>query len=237
MEKKKLSIPSKIILIITLVLILVLVGLIVYFVVSKIINNKYKLVATTKEEIYGNECTLRIEFGFKNRKLYMNLTIKSNDKDAIELMKYALDKVEIESTKKGKKIVIEDIELIKMMFGNYSEYLQLFGLSEEDIQELFEKKYSEEEMEKFLIIMEYNARKNGFTIQGKGTKNLAKKYNQIMNDLMWDSIVETSKKAKEETDEMYETYKLLEEIEKNRNSSQNSSNLNFSSIESYNNEY
>lgn len=193
MEKKKLSKMSKVLLITALVLILALVGITIYFVTSKLVDNKYKLVAVKSYKEFDIEFEDKIEIGFRNKKIYMRRIFTFENEDLATTFATLCDLAGEggKCTVKDKQLIMEDEEVAKLLFSGVSN---LIGLDEEEITEEFEKEYSKEEMEEILIIFEAIFTKSDYTIIDGKTEDVEEKFEMIINN----QIIETSIKASEE---------------------------------------
>jgi len=158
LEEKRLSKTSKILLIVVFVLILALVGVAIYFIANNLDNkNKFVAVKEMYDEDLGNY-EQRIEVEFKNKKMSVQLMMVFENEDytnvANMLFKYIGLDVEVE----GKKLIMKDpVSATVMMSGGL--------MTEAQVEELFEKEYSKEEMEEAIEILKNDLTAGGYTIK------------------------------------------------------------------------
>ena len=183
MEQKKLSKTSKIILISILILTLILIS-IICIIIIKIKQDKniqadkeYVLIAEKEGEMYGSGFSARIEMRFQDNTLHEKIIMTFDSSFYCSITETSLKENEIKISFVGdNKIVLEDIEAEKL--GHLNSTI----VTENDLREMFETKYTEQEMEDFLIIYEYVLKQKGYKILTKETENLEYKYEKIIND-------------------------------------------------------
>ena len=177
MEQKKLSKTSKIILISILVLAIILVSIICIIIVktknkqdkNKQASREYVLIAEQEGDMYGSKFNVKIEIRFQDNKLHESFYCS--------LAETGLKENGIKTSFVGdNKIVLEDMEAEKL--GHLNSTI----VTEGDLREMFETKYTEQEMEDFLIIYEYIFKQKGYKILTKETENLEYKYEKILNE-------------------------------------------------------
>lgn len=185
MEQKKLSKTSKIILISILVLAIILVSIICIIIVktknkqdkNKQASREYVLIAEQEGDMYGSKFNAKIEIRFQDNKLHEKFTMTLDDSFYCSLAETGLKENGIKTSFVGdNKIVLEDMEAEKL--GHLNSTI----VTEGDLREMFETKYTEQEMEDFLIIYEYIFKQKGYKILTKETENLEYKYEKILNE-------------------------------------------------------
>ncbi len=184
MEQKKLSKTSKIILISILVLAIILIAIVCVIVVkiknkqdkNKQASREYVLIAEQDGDMYGSKVNAKIEIRFQDNKLHEKFTMTLDDSFYCSLIETGLKENGIKASFVGdNKIVLEDIEAEKF------NQLNSLIVTESELREMFEKEYTEQEMEELLIICEYSFKQNGYKILTEETENLEDKYEILLN--------------------------------------------------------
>lgn len=158
MEEKKLSKSSKIILTTFFILSVLLVVFAIYFMVSTL-NNNDKFVAV--KEMYDNnfgDYEQRIEIEFKNKKMSFKAMMVFEDEEYAEEASEIFEYVDIDYKVDGNILTITDVEKASVMLSGGL-------LDEDDVEEMFEKKYSKEEMKEALDTLKEVLESGGYTIK------------------------------------------------------------------------
>lgn len=186
MEQKKLGKTSKFILISIVILTLILIISITFIIKVKVkgkqdkdtqTNSEYILIAEKEDEMNGVKIKGKVEIKFKKNKLYEKFIMTFDDSLYCHACELGLKEEGIKpSSIDDNKIVLENIEAEKLALMN-----SIVPINESDIQEMFEKEYTKQEMEEFLLLNEYSFKRNGYRILTKETENLEYKVENILN--------------------------------------------------------
>lgn len=158
MEEKKLSKPSKIILILFILLILVLVSVAIYFIANTLNSNDgFVAVREMYDEDLGNY-EQRIEVEFIDNKMNVQLMMIFENKDYANSAKLLFAFAGIDCDVKGKQLIMKDpVQATAIMSGGLT--------TETQVEELFEKEYSKDEIEEAIETLKIDLIAGGYTIK------------------------------------------------------------------------
>ncbi len=158
MEEKNLSKSSKIILTIFFILSVLLVIFAIYFMVSTLNNNdKFVAVKEMYDKNFG-DYQQRIEVEFKNKKMSFKPMMVFEDEEYAEDASEIFEYVDIDCKVDGNKLIITDVEKASVMLSGGL-------LDEDDVEEMFEKKYSKKEKKEALDTLKDILEDGGYTIK------------------------------------------------------------------------